>query len=236
MLAELRALFGGSPVCATKEEYRAAIIEDNLLAKRTDATRRLTAQRLGELYALDAAVPLFGAMRFLWQIDVPGQPLLAGLCANARDPLLRMTAEPALSAARGEVMSTESLSEAVGAAAPGRFNPSTQHKIARNAASSWTQSGHLTGRTRKLRSQAVTTPASTAYALFLGYLTGTRGDLLFDTYWARLLDAPRAQLYALTFEASRRGWLDYRRIGDVVEVRFSGLIAEAGLEGVCGQD
>ena len=236
MPGEPRALLAGCPASATREEHRAAISEGNVLAKRTDATRRLTVERLGELHALDPAVPLFRVMRLLWDAADDGKPLLACLCASARDPLLRMTAGPVLGAARGETVTTERIAEAVRAAVPGRFNPSIQRKIARNAASSWTQSGHLVERAHKVRSRAVATTASTAYAVFLGHLTGVRADLLFDTHWARLLDAPRPELYATAFEASRRGWLDCRRVGDVVEVRFSGLIAEAGLESVCGQD
>lgn len=46
--------------------------------------------------------------------------------------------------------------------------------IARNASSSWTQSGHLTGRQKKIRTQPIVTVGSVAYALALGYLEGDR--------------------------------------------------------------
>lgn len=68
-------------------------------------------------------------------------------------------------------------------------------------------------------------PAAGGYALFLGYLSGARGNGLFTTLWARLLDIPPARAHDLAFEASRRGWIDYRRAGDVVDVGFSAVCA-----------
>jgi hypothetical protein len=109
---------------------------------------------------------------------------------------------------------------------PHRFNEATLDKIARNAASSWTQSGHLHGHLTKMRAQAKASPVSVAYALAMGYLAGARGALLFDTYWTALLDASSVTIDTLAFEAGRRGWLDYRRIGEVVELRFTELLGE----------
>src|SRR5205823_4000978 len=116
------------------------------------------------------------------------RPLLALLCASARDPLLRLTANPVLEAKLGEKVPTARLAEPIADAFPDRFNPSTRGKIARNAASSWTQSGHLSGHRSKVRSQPAATPGSAAFALALGYLTGVRGQILLHTFWARLLD------------------------------------------------
>ena len=86
MLAELTALLDARTGRATREEYRKAILEENVFGKRTAATRRLTAQRLNELYALDPEVTLFRLLRFFWQADALARPLLALLCACARDP------------------------------------------------------------------------------------------------------------------------------------------------------
>jgi hypothetical protein len=66
-------------------------------------------------------------------------------------------------------------------------------------------------------------PASVTFALLLGYLCGARGALLFSTAWAALLELPEHQWDALTFAAAQRGWLDYRRIGEVVEITFPWL-------------
>ncbi len=118
--------------------------------------------------------------------------------------------------------------------APSRFNPPTRNKIARNALSSWTQSGHLEGRRPKVRRHPVVTTANTAYALLLGYLSGSRGPMLFSTFWTGLLDAPTEELHAMTAEASKREWLDYRRLGTVVEVSFNGLLTQREKEALHG--
>ena len=53
MLDELSATFEAVPPEAKPAEYAAAIIDANCLGKRTVATRRISVQRLRELYAID---------------------------------------------------------------------------------------------------------------------------------------------------------------------------------------
>ena len=230
MLTELQALLAALPADATRDDYEQAITEDNVLGKKTASTRRLTVKRMGELYALDPTVPLFRLLRHLWEFDAAGRPLLSCLCANARDPLLRITAPAVLDVQEGEPYSKEQAMALLTEGTGDRFNPGTVNKIARNTASSWTQSGHLQGRAKKLRARAQATPSSTAYALLLGFMTGARGEMLYTTYWAQLLDARPSQIDALAFEASRRGWLDYRRLGNVVEITFPDLLTDAEME------
>jgi hypothetical protein len=236
MFAELHDLLGALPATAKKEEYRQAVLSDNVLGKKTLATRRGTAKRLGELYALDLRVPLFRLSRFFWDVDQQGRRLLAFLCASARDPLLRLTAPPVLTAKEGDIVNKESLEKAVQDAAPDRFKPGICQAIARRAASSWTQAGHLSGHLVKKRSHPVVTPANTAYALVLGYLCGVRGQLLLTTYWARLLDLPTNQVARLGAEASRRGWLNFRQAAGVTEIRFPDLLTGAEKEMLSGKD
>lgn len=236
MLAELRLLFDSRPATASKSAYRTAIIEDNVLGKKTVTTRRLTAKRLGELYALDLQVPVFRLLRKFWDIEDAGRPLLAFLCSSARDPLLRLTAEPIFEAKQGEIVHKEALERAIKESAPNRFNPAICQAIARRASSSWTQSGHLTGHVVKKRSHPVVTPANVAYALVLGYLAGGRGQLLLSTFWAKLLDVPTDRVAALALEASRRGWLNYRQVGKVVEIQFPDLLTVEEKEQLRGQD
>jgi hypothetical protein len=236
MLTELETLLASVPKGATNAEYRQAITRDNALGKKTVATRRLSAQRLSELYGLDAGVPLFRLLRFFWTHDKEGRPILALLCAAARDPLLRTTATTVLTAPVGEIVPKESLAEAVQAEAPGRFNPSTLDKIARNAASSWTQAGFLQGYRIKRRARARATAATVAYALALGYLAGASGQLLLSTFWTRLLDLPLDRLRALAADASTRGWIKYRQSGSVIEVCFPTLLTPEEENARYGQD
>jgi len=236
MIDDLRRLLAATPATAVRADYRRLIVEENILGKRTIATRKLSATRLGEIYGLDTGVILFRALRYFWDYDEAGKALLAGICAHARDPLLRMTSPVVLPTPVGEVVTTQQLYDALSLATGDRFNANILHKIARNASSSWEQTGHLVGRNTKTRHQATATPATTAYALLLGYLTGMRGLRLFETYWVSLLDANHDTIDTMAFAASRQGWLEYRRIGSVVDISFNMLLHTLGMEAIREQD
>ena len=91
MLEELTLVLEATPPSARRADYAAAIINGNCLSKPTASTRRLSNQRLGELYGLDPTVPLFRVLRGLWDLGAQGRPLLALLAAIARVPLLAAT-------------------------------------------------------------------------------------------------------------------------------------------------
>jgi hypothetical protein len=236
MLSEITDLLAAVPDDAPKPVYRDAIMEDNVLGKRTIATRRESYERLGWLYALDPGVTLFRLLRFFWRRDPEGRPMLALLCAAARDPLLRMTANTVLKTPLNEPLSNEAMEEAIALGAPGRFNEPTQIKIARNAAGSWTHAGYLRGRRHKIRVHPQVTPGVLAYALVLGYLAGSSGQMLLTTFWAELLDTRWDQLTSLAADASARGWIAYRQSGQVIEVRFPQLLTAEEQEARCEQD
>ena len=224
MLDELSILLDSLAPDAGRADYLAAIIENNALDKQTAATRILTAQRLTELYALESSVPIFRVLRRFWQDDAAGRPLLALLCALARDPLLRATAEPVLSMSAGEELSRQKITDAIRSAVGGRLNDATLDKVVRNVSSSWTQSGHLQGRVRKFRQTIRPTPLATAYALMLGYLEGRRGGRLFETMWTRVMDASPAELRNVAAEAKRLSGLDLKSAGDVIEIGFTTVL------------
>jgi hypothetical protein len=209
---------------AGRDDYLAAIHQDNCLGKRTAATRKLSSQRLSELYALDSEVPLFRVMRRCWYADHDGQAILAMLLALARDPLLRASAPPVLRMQPGEELARQQITDALSRVVGSRLSESTLDKVVRNAASSWTQSGHLKGRGRKVRQAITPTVANAAFALFLGYVEGKRGPVLFETLWAQVLDAPVGELMRLAMDARRLGFLDMNQSGGVIEVAFSRLL------------
>src|ERR1700752_5269321 len=75
MLAELSAIVAAVPGSAGRQDYVDAVVEANCLGKPTTSTRRLTLQRLTELYALDPEVPVFRVLRRLWDVDADSRPL-----------------------------------------------------------------------------------------------------------------------------------------------------------------
>lgn len=225
MLDELQSLLANCRSDTTRDDYISAVLEDNCLGKRTVATRKLSCQRLSELFALDPAVLLFRVMRRFWYAEPYGHPLLALLLALARDPLLRITAPPVLRMRPGEELARQQLTDALVREVSDRLSDSTLDKVVRNAASSWTQSGHLNGRGRKIRQSVTPTATNAAFALLLGFLTGIRGAALFETFWAQVLDAPPGELTRLAMDARRLGHLDMSQSGGVINVAFSRLHA-----------
>jgi len=225
MLADLRKLLISVPASAKLEEYRSVIIEQNVLLKSTGVTRRETFRRLKALYGLNTDILLFRALRDLWDLQPEAQPILALLCAIARDPLLRATANVVMSTPVGAEITAGEISKAVDEKFNGRYNPIVAG-IGRRAASSWQQSGHLQGKFKKIRSIPQFSPTSAAYGLFLGYLCGGRGDGLFDTFWSHLLGAPLHVLHDLAITAAKQGLLEYKHSGNVTEVSFRYLMGD----------
>ena len=224
MLKELSRLFEMCPRSAGYDQYREAIVTDNALLKNTETTRRESFRRLRELYGLDESILLFRGLRDLWDHDEDARPLLALLCAVARDSIFRSTAAVIVASAPGTQVTPQMIEDAVKESFPQRYNPMMLANIGRHAASSWQQSGHLQGRTRKTRSLALCTPVATAYALWLGWLCGARGDGLFATLWRQLLDASTHALHEQAAVASKLGLLEYRHTGSVTEISFHYLL------------
>lgn len=223
MLAEVTQLLAFVPQDAPRESYLEAIVADNVLGKQTASNRRLTAQRLSELYGLDPTIPIFRVLRRVWAVDPGGRPLLALLCSLARDPLLRATAAVVLPLRPGEELGRSSLLEAISAATEGRMNPAVTDKVARNAGSSWTQSGHVEGRVRKMRRIVRPTPGSVAFALWLGSVQGLAGEELLRSAWTATFDAGPSDLLELALRAKQLGLVHVLVGGGVIEIDPTGL-------------
>lgn len=231
MLGELTDLLDRIPKeDARPEEYRYAIETENCLNKRSHTTRSLTYKHLVELYALNPNVPIFRALRYFWERDSDGRPLLALLCAYARDPILRIATPLVINRREGERVSREALENYIAEREPERFSQATLKSTAQNINASFTQSGHLRGGRLKVRASAEPSAGSGAYALLLGYLRGGRGTLLLESEFTQLLDCTSARLMDLASDASRRGWMNLRSIGDVMEVTFPNLLSKEVME------
>jgi hypothetical protein len=220
MLEELDAVLTAVPVGSDVADYRDAILQKNVLGKTTDSTRKKSLRHLRELYALDETLPLFGILRKLHAIDIASLPLLAIQVAWARDPLLRATTPPVMEASEGERVETASLAQALGATFSDQYSELNRNKIARNAASSWTQSGHLVGRAKKTRQLLKPSVVAVTMAFFLGDIAGYYGTAIFSNPWCALLDLNVDRARTMGQEAHRAGLLNLRAVGEVVEVSF----------------
>lgn len=145
MLPELKAIL------ANRGKNRPAdmILRDNVLGKPSARARQAALLRLRQLYGLDQDYLICKVMRRLWDRDPHGQPMLALLCALARDPTLRDGAAAVLDAPLGERVRWPAIAAAFETRHPGRLGEKMAKSLAQNAASTWTQAGFLHGAVRK---------------------------------------------------------------------------------------
>jgi len=101
-----------------------------------------------------------------------------------------------------------------------QYSELSRNQTARHAASSWTQSGHLSGRANKVRQRVKPTAVAVTMALFLGDMAGYHGAAVFSNPWCRLLDLNPDRAKAIGFEAHRAELLNLRAVGEVVELSF----------------
>lgn len=220
MLEEISLLLAAVPLGSSVDQYRQAVLEENATRKSTVTTRTKTLRHLRELYALSEQIPLFAIYRRLLLFDPSAAPTLSFLVAWTRDPLLRGTSAAIVDVSPGTEISKMQLQRALEESFPNQYSALNIGKVSRNAASSWTQSGHLSGRNKKIRQRVQCQPASATLALLLGHVRGLRGEELLKSMWCRLLDLNSTEVKSLAAQAHREGLLNMRAVGSVVEIDF----------------
>lgn len=225
MLDELSQLMASVPSeLRGVGRFRTAVEVENRLNKRSAKTRALTLRHLVDLYGLDPEQLVFRGLSDFWGRDEPARPLLALTAGVARDALLAQTAPEILKFGLGTTVTREAVESIIEAHNPGRFSAATRKSVAQNINSTLTQSGHLEGRANKRRRQAEPSAGSVAYALLLGFASGVRGNELFRTQFMQLQDVAPERAMELAEDAARKGWITFKRIGDVMEAAFPRLI------------
>ena len=225
MFREMLALVQAMPVDATKHDFQVAIVDENVLAKRTMSSRIKSLRHLIDLYGLDITRPLF---RVLWNwahVDLDSLAQLCLVSAYARDAELRQSFAFIQGLRPGESLKRTMLEQHFECVHPGRFSAAMKKSLAQNVSTSWTVAGHLTGRTGKIRSLPEPRPISAAYAMFVGYLSGLRGEQLLDSDFAALVSSNRDQLLSALSLASARGLLSLKRAANIVEFDFNRLLS-----------
>ena len=220
MLNEITKLLTNNPPNATLDVYHKTIVSDNILLKPTQSTRQETYNRLRSLYGLDEKIPIFSIYRELVLIDPKSISLLSLLVSWARDPLLRASTSAIYQIGIGDEVKNESIQRAIQHVFPDKFSPSSLGTTSRNTASTWTQSGHLLGRVKKIRTRVIPTTKSFTMALLLGYVCGYRGEHLFTSPFCKLLDINAIDAQSLAQQAHRENLITFKNIGSIIEVSF----------------
>ncbi|HET7476198.1 MAG TPA: hypothetical protein VFJ97_09290 [Dermatophilaceae bacterium] len=222
-IPHLVELLRNLPSDAPAEQYCEAVVDGNVLGRPTQTGRQRSFRHLRELYFLDPGRPEFAALRHFWDIDPSARPLLAGLLAFTRDEVLRASFAAIADLPAGSSVTSADLTAAVAAEFGNEMSESTLGKTGRNTGACWTQTGHLAGRAKKVRTFVEARPAVIAYAAYLGHLAGGRGLGVLDNPWSQILwIGPGRSLEALR-DAHAQGLLDLLVAGNVVDVSFPAL-------------
>ncbi|MDP2968052.1 MAG: DUF1819 family protein [Deltaproteobacteria bacterium] len=230
MFLEMRTLVRSMPLTVTKDDFTKAIVDENILEKPTLSSRKESLIRLTQLYGMDPSKALFRVLWDLGHSDLDSLPQLCLVCAYARDPQLRHSFELIRTLRLGEVLARADMEQHLENGFPGRFSRATKASMARNVNTTWTFGGHLAGKVKKTRRLSEPRPVSAGYAMFVGYLTGLRGERLLDSAFGSLVASKRSQLIAALSLASAKGMLSLKQAAGIVEFDFSNLLTSAEQE------
>ena len=220
MLRELSALLSE----AGSRGLAAAIIavsSENLFGKTSGAASESALANLAKLYGIKAPPAIARALIRLWAVDATARPMLALLCALARDPLLRDAADVVMRTSLGGSLRWPQIAEEIERRHPGRFSPAMLKSLSQNCASSWTQSGHVSGKVAKTRTHAKASPEAAAFAALIAQYAGFGGPALLSSPWMVVLDAPPEERLGLLRRAQGRGLVRVRHAGAVFELKTS---------------
>ena len=224
MLEELRHLFAHIGPSASRIEYEAAIIDENVLGKPSRKARELTFRHMVALYGFDQSIPIFRVFSQLWSMNPLAQPLLSLSMSLARDALLRASFDFMLNRSIGSIVRRNEVEDLLRLSFPGRFSAASLTSFAQNISGTWTAAGILKGYAPKVRVQPAVHAEVVTFLLFLAYLEGRSGQRLFASNWLSLLDIPTSDIEGMASVAANRGLLVFMNAGGVKEVRFPGYL------------
>jgi len=224
MFEEMRILHESLPLEAKKEDFKSAIVEENILGKPTQSSRVKSYHHLVELYGMDPGLALFRVLRTLGSADRGSFPLIAATCVYARDAQLRASFELIKSKRDGQEIPRVEMEEHLEASFPERFSPAMKKSLAQNVNTTWTFCGHLEGRIKKIRRLPTAGYAAATYAMLIGWISGLRGEILLFSVYGHLVNTDPGTILHHLRQASSHQWLRLRSGGGVTEIDFSPLL------------
>lgn len=228
MSDELRKLLASLPLDADASAYQKAVLDDNILEKSTASNREKTLKFLRSLYALDPRICLFREMRRLSRFAAEDAPLMFGLLAMAREPILQACLDMVLQVRVGDTLDRKAFEDWIRAHAPGRYSEAMYVSFSHNLYASFFQFGYLGASIGKARTRVRPSSgiASATFAAFLDWLSGMNGVALLQAPYSRALDLPTDEHLALILAAGRQGLMKVAYSGGVLELAFPGFLRD----------
>ncbi len=208
-------------------------LSQNVINKKTNSGIKKTTGYLTALYGFDSTYPPFKALKYFWGFsDEQDKPILAFLYAIGHDYLLAESIPVVMDAKLGDKVSIDKFELNIDSFYPNRFSENTRKSLAQNIASSWKQAGFITGKVKNIRTQPLISYQVVAYALFMAYLNGLRGDFLMTSQWIKALSLSDSSIRELSVEAAKRDLLQYQFAGSVTAISFNNLITKLHIDGI----
>lgn len=199
------------------------VIDENRLGIPTLSSRQKTCAYLKQEYGFSEEILIFKALFELHRIHEEEASLSLFLLAWARDALLRYGTLEILGTRHNEVLRSAEIYKVITGETENRYRESICEKIVSNWMASWTQSGHLSGKSNKCRAQVKAGPVALAFACLLSTLSGETGENIFSSIWIQILDLNPQQARELAQKAKEIGLLDVYSMGGVTQISFPGL-------------
>jgi len=208
-------------------------LSQNVINKKTSSGIKKTTGYLTALYSFDLKYPPFKALKYFWQIsEEKDKPILALLYAIGHDYMLAESIPTVSETKIGDKVNIEKVDEMIESNHPSRYSENTRRSMAQNLASSWKQAGFITGKVKNIRTQPVIGYHIVAFAFFMAYLDGLRGDFILTSKWVKALSLSDTSLRELAVEAAKRDILQYQFAGSVTAVSFNNLITKLEIDGI----
>ena len=229
MFAELERIMD----CSIDDNNYIDSLNNNVIGKKSADGIRQTSSFITKLYGFDNNSTSFKAFKYFWEItEQDEKPLLALLFAIGRDYLLEESITVVGETKQGEKVTIEKMEENIESYYPNRFAVNTRKSMAQNIASSWKQAGFITGKVKNIRTQPTIGYHVVAFAFFLAFLDGDRGDFILTSKWVKALFLSEAKLRELAIEASMRDLFQYQYGGNVTSISFSNLLTKLGINDI----
>jgi len=218
---------------AIQEDMYLDSLNQNIANKKTKTNQDKTTGYLKQLYGFDIKYNPFKVFKYFWQIaSEKEKTVLSLLYALGEDFLLAESCPVVASTKPGDKVTIEKLEENIESHYQGRYSDNTRRSLAQNIASTWKQSGFITGKVKNIRTQPDIGYHTVAFAFLMAYFNGDRGDFILTSVWSKALCLGDIQIRELAIEAAKRDLLQYQFAGSVTAISFNNLFTKLGINGI----
>ena len=208
-------------------------MQNNVFGKKSQDGIKKTSGFLSQLYQFSLTLNKFKAFRFFWSIaDENEKVMLSFVFAVSNDYLLQENISVLSNYKLGEKVELESIENNIEKFHPNRYTKVTLHSIAKNIASSWKQSGFITGKVKNIRTEPEITYRVVSFAMLLAFIDGLRGDFIFQNNCILSLCISENKIRELAVEASKRDFMQYQYAGSVTSISFDSLLNKIGINAI----